>query len=68
MDQIEYTELSKSIYIKLKTLISSGELKPGEKILQEKIAQKLGVSRTPLLKALQMLEFENSNLQCRTHF
>src|ERR1700748_1369212 len=39
-------------------MILSDELIPGQKIVQEKIAKQLGVSRTPLLKALQMLEYE----------
>ncbi len=39
-------------------MILKNELKPGEKLLQEKLASQLGVSRTPLLKALQMLEHE----------
>lgn len=39
-------------------MILKNELKSGEKLLQEKLAAQLGVSRTPLLKALQMLEHE----------
>lgn len=39
-------------------MIIENELKPGEKLLQEKLAARLGVSRTPLLKALQMLEYD----------
>ncbi|MCG8701092.1 MAG: GntR family transcriptional regulator, partial [Bacteroidales bacterium] len=46
------------VYKKLKEMILNNQLKPGEKIIQEKIAKQLGVSRTPLLKALQMLEYE----------
>ena len=56
--QIKYGDLSYPIYQKLKSMILSNELHPGQKILQEKIAKQLGVSRTPLLKALQMLEYE----------
>lgn len=40
-------------------MILKNELKPGEKLFQEKLAAQLGVSRTPLLKALQMLEHES---------
>jgi len=46
------------VYTDLKKMIVSGELKPGEKIYQEKISRHLGVSRTPLVKALQILEQE----------
>lgn len=55
---IQYTDLSKPIYDRLKEMIINGELKPGEKIVQEKIAESLGVSRTPLMKALLTLENE----------
>lgn len=55
---IQHTDLSQPIYIKLKEMIRNGELKQGEKIVQEKIAEKLGVSRTPLMKALLALENE----------
>ncbi|KAA1245128.1 GntR family transcriptional regulator [Aquimarina sp. RZ0] len=55
---IEYTDLSKPIYDRLKEMIINEELKPGEKIIQEKIAESLGVSRTPLMKALLTLENE----------
>ena len=58
MDQISHSNLSKPVYDKIKAMILSNELKPGQKIIQEKLASDLGVSRTPLNKALQMLEFE----------
>lgn len=56
MDTIKHSDLSKPIYLKLKEMIFNGELKQGEKIVQEKIAESLGVSRTPLMKALLALE------------
>jgi len=56
--QITHTDLSQPIYEKLKEMILNQSLKPGQKIIQEKIAADLGVSRTPLNKALQMLEHE----------
>lgn len=55
---IEYQDLSYKAYLQLKELILAGKLKPGEKIPQEQIAQKLGISRMPLHKAFQMLENE----------
>ena len=58
MEHISYSNLSKPIYDKIKSMILSNELKPGQKIIQEKLAAELGVSRTPLNKALHMLEFE----------
>ena len=39
-------------------MILSSELPAGSKIVQERLAQDLGISRTPLRSALQMLEAE----------
>lgn len=55
---IRHSDLSKPVYDRLKEMIEKGELSPGQKLIQEKIATALGVSRTPLLKALQILEHE----------
>jgi DNA-binding GntR family transcriptional regulator len=55
---IQHKDISYLVYEKLKEMIHRNELKPGEKLLQEKLAASLGVSRTPLLKALQMLEYD----------
>ncbi len=51
-------DLSKPVYDHLKHMIKTGELQPGQKLIQEELAEKLGVSRTPLMKALQSLEHE----------
>jgi len=50
--------LTESVYTSLQRMILERELKPGEKIFQEYLAQKLAVSRTPLAKALRILERE----------
>jgi len=55
---IQHSDLSIPVYERLKEMILNNELAPGEKLLQEKLATQLGVSRTPLLKALQMLEYD----------
>lgn len=55
---IEHNDLSKPIYKRLKEMIRNGELKRGEKLVQERLAEALGVSRTPLRKALLALEKE----------
>ncbi|MFW6277528.1 MAG: GntR family transcriptional regulator [Prolixibacteraceae bacterium] len=55
---IQHSDLSLPVYEELKQMILTNQLKPGEKLLQEKLAAQLGVSRTPLLKAMQMLEFD----------
>jgi len=43
----------------LRSLIMRGELKPGERVTETAIADKLGVSRTPVRLALSILEHEN---------
>ncbi|MBK1878952.1 GntR family transcriptional regulator [Pelagicoccus mobilis] len=59
MKRIEQQDLGQLVYDMLKALIYKKELKPGEQIRQEEVSKRLGVSRTPLLKALQMLEHES---------
>lgn len=56
--QLEYFDLSYLAYKRIKEMILSDELEAGEKIVQEKLAAELGVSRMPLHKAFQMLENE----------
>lgn len=51
-------ELSKLAYQNVKGMILSKQLVPGQKIVQEKLADELGISRTPLRSALEMLEAE----------
>jgi DNA-binding GntR family transcriptional regulator len=55
---LEYYDLSVQAYKRIKTMILSNKLAPGQKIIQEKLAEELGVSRMPLHKAFQMLENE----------
>ncbi|MFY0606574.1 MAG: GntR family transcriptional regulator [Cyclobacteriaceae bacterium] len=55
---IQQHDLSKPVYDHLKKMIEKGQLVPGQKLVQEDLARQLGVSRTPLLKALQSLEHE----------
>ena len=55
---LEHIELTDRIYSRVKKMIFDQELLPGQKLLQEKLSAELGVSRTPLLKALHRLESE----------
>lgn len=48
--------LYEQIYENLKSLIVSGGLKPGERIIDASIAEKLSVSRSPVREALRKLE------------
>lgn len=54
----EHANLDQKVYQILKNMIIERKLLPGEKIRQEKLAQELGISRTPLLAALKFLEHE----------
>jgi DNA-binding GntR family transcriptional regulator len=56
---IKNDELGVQAYRELKKMIEDGSLVPGEKIVQDKLAARLGISRTPLRVGLQMLEAEN---------
>jgi len=53
-----HENLDTKVYNKLKSMILERKLFPGEKIYQDKLAQDLGVSRTPLVNALKYLERE----------
>ncbi len=55
---LEYHDLSFLAYTRIKEMILNNEISSGEKIIQEKLALELGVSRMPLHKAFQMLENE----------
>lgn len=45
-------------YLQLKDLILSGQVRPAERLSEAALAQRLGVSRTPLREALMKLEQE----------
>ncbi|WP_025761206.1 GntR family transcriptional regulator [Dyadobacter tibetensis] len=55
---ISHSDLSQLAFLELKRQILNGELARGEKLVQERIAEQLGISRMPLHKAFQMLEGE----------
>lgn len=50
--------LREKIYDMLKEAIVSGELKPGERIIESKLAKDIGISRTPIREAIRLLESE----------
>jgi DNA-binding GntR family transcriptional regulator len=55
---IEHESLDDKIYARLKALIAERRLLPGERILQDRLAREMGVSRTPLVNALKRLAQE----------
>jgi len=52
----EHENLDQKAYQILKGMITERQLLPGDKIPQEKLAEDLGISRTPLVNALKLLE------------
>ena len=54
----EYLPLRDVVFNTLRQEILRGELKPGERLMEIQLANKLGVSRTPIREALRKLELE----------
>src|SRR4030066_1441979 len=54
----QHENLDYKVYKTLKSMIFERKLLPGTKIYQDKLAQELGISRTPLGGALKKLEQE----------
>lgn len=55
----DHVNLDQKVYSQLKSMILDQNLKSGSKIYQEKLAEDLGISRTPLVNALKKLEQEH---------
>ena len=53
-----YLPLRNVVFQTLRTAILTGELQPGERLMELQLADKLGVSRTPIREAIHMLEKE----------
>lgn len=53
-----YLPLRDVAFHTLQEAILSGELKPGERLMEVQLAKKLGVSRTPVREAIRKLELE----------
>lgn len=54
----DYKPLRDVIFDTLREAIIVGELKPGERLMEVQLAQKMGVSRTPVREAIRKLELE----------
>lgn len=54
----EYLPLRDVVFNTLRKAILRGELKPGERLMEIQLANKLGVSRTPVREAIRKLELE----------
>ena len=54
----DFLPLRDVVFNTLRQAILRGELKPGERLMEIKLANKLGVSRTPIREAIRKLELE----------
>lgn len=54
----EYLPLRDVVFNTLRQAILRGELKPGERLMEIHLADRLGVSRTPIREAIRKLELE----------
>ena len=54
----EYLPLRDVVFNTLRQAILKGELKPGERLMEIALAERLGVSRTPIREAMRKLEQE----------
>lgn len=58
MNMDEFLPLRDVVFNTLRQGILTGELKAGERLMEIPLAEKLGVSRTPIREAIRMLELE----------
>ena len=54
----EYLPLRDVVFNTLRQAILTGELKPGERLMEIHLSDRLGVSRTPIREAIRKLELE----------
>ena len=54
----EYIPLRDIVFKTLREAIITGDLKPGERLMEIKLANEMGVSRTPVREAIRKLELE----------
>jgi len=58
LDASAYLTLRDVVFKSIRDAILSGNLKAGERLMEKNLADKLGVSRTPIREALRKLEIE----------
>jgi DNA-binding GntR family transcriptional regulator len=57
--KVKRSVLSEEVYDQLKKMILSGKFKKGQRLVEEKLARRLNVSRNPVQIALLRLRKEN---------
>ena len=63
----EYLPLRDVVFNTLRQAILKGELEPGERLMEIQLADRLGVSRTPIREAIRKLELEGLVLMIPRH-
>ena len=58
MGDYQYMPLRDVVFHTLRDAILKGELQPGERLMEIRLADRMGVSRTPVREAIRMLELE----------
>jgi DNA-binding GntR family transcriptional regulator len=60
VDSWEGSEKPKAlkVYARMRNFVLTGEWKPGERLVERRLAQSFGVSRTPIRQDIAMLEVE----------
>lgn len=58
MDSDGYLPLRDVVFMTLRQAILKGDMEPGERLMEITLANKLGVSRTPIREAIRKLELE----------
>jgi DNA-binding GntR family transcriptional regulator len=53
---LDHRSLRETVVDALRQLIIDGELSPGERLVEERLAERLGVSRNPIREAIRTLE------------
>lgn len=54
-DLLQVPTLAEALVKGIRTLILSGEFRPGDRLIEERLAQRFGVSRPPLREAMRVL-------------
>ena len=66
LEMNEYLPLRDVVFNTLRQAILKGELKPGERLMEIALAERLGVSRTPIREAMRKLERGGLGVMIRT--
>jgi DNA-binding GntR family transcriptional regulator len=54
-----YPPIREQVYKYIRKMILNGEIGPGKRLIEAKLSQEIGISRTPIREALHKLEMEN---------